>query len=111
MHGVGAVIPIHGETDVLARDVSIVPGTRVPAFGFCFPPSIVAEHIVQNMAEGKTRAIVILPDVKAYWFPLVRLATVKSIEVAQVAAEGCFPWRGSDGGLKNWRCPCWGMIA
>ena len=38
MHGVGAAIPIHGETNVLARDGSIVLGTIVPAFGFCCPP-------------------------------------------------------------------------
>ena len=65
MHVVGAAITIHGE---LVRDVSIVPGTVVPAFGFYFPPPIMAGHIVQQLAEGKAPAIVLLPDVKTYWF-------------------------------------------
>ena len=108
MHGVGAAIPIHGKTDALARDVSIVPGTI--AFRYCFPPPIMAGHIVQYLAECKARAVVILPDAKAYWFPSVRLATVRSTEMAQVATEGCFQWRSSNGGLKNQRYH-WGMIA
>ena len=55
--------------------------------------------------------VVLLPDVNAYRFPLVQLATVGSIEVAPVAAAGCFQWPSPDGGLKNWRYPRWGMVA
>ena len=33
-------------TDVLARDVLIVPGTTTPAFGFCFSPAVMAGHSV-----------------------------------------------------------------
>ena len=39
------------ETDVLAQDVSIVPGTTAPAFGFGFLPLVLAGHIVQHLAE------------------------------------------------------------
>ncbi|CAM9718774.1 unnamed protein product [Laminaria digitata] len=98
-------------TDVLAHDVSIVPGAGVPAFGFCFPPPVMAGHVVQHLAECKAHAVVLLPDVKAYWFPLVQLATVRSIEVAPVAGEGCFQWPRSDGCLTNWRYSRYGMIA
>ena len=41
-----------------------------------------AGHIVQHMAECKTHAVALLPDVKAYWIPLLQFATVKAIEVA-----------------------------
>ena len=98
-------------TDVLAQDVSIVPGTTVPAFGFCFPPPVVAGHTVQHLAECKAHAVVLLPDVKAYWFPLVQLAAVTSITVAPVAATGCFRWPSPKGGLRNWRYNRWGMVA
>ena len=98
-------------TDVFAQDVSIVPGTRVPAFGFCFPPPIMAGHLVQHLAECKAHAVVLLPDVKAYWFPLLQLATVRSVEVAPAAADGYFQWPSADGGLRNWRYPRWGMVA
>ena len=56
------------ETDVLAQDVSIVLGTTALAF---FPPPVMAGHIEQHLAECKAHAVVFLPDVKAYWFPLV----------------------------------------
>ena len=96
---------------MLAQDVSIVPGTTTPAFGFCFPPQVMAGHIVQQLAECKAHAVVFLSDVKAYWFPLMQLVTVRSIEVAPVAVAGCFQWPGSDDGLGNWRYPRWGMVA
>ena len=35
--------------DMFAQDILIVPGTRVPAFGFCFPPPIIAGHNLQHM--------------------------------------------------------------
>ena len=70
-----------------------------------------AGHNVQHLAECKAHAVVLLPGVKAYWFPLVQLATVRSIEVAPVAAAGCFQWPSPDGGLKNWRYLRWGMFA
>ena len=57
------------ETDVLAHNVSIVPGTRIPAFGFRFPPPIMAGHIVQHLVECRAHVVVFLPDAKAYWFP------------------------------------------
>ena len=98
-------------TDVFAQDVSILPGTRGPAFGFCFPPPIMAGHIVLHMAEYKAHAVALLPDVKAYWFPLLQFATVITIEVAPAAEDGCFLWPSVDGGLRNWPYPCWRMIA
>ena len=126
MPGVGAVLPMDwGGTarflsvrlcgsagaDVFAHDVSLVPDTGVPAVGFCFPPPIMAGHILQHLAECEARAVVLLPDVKAHWFPLVQLAAVRSIEVAAVVEEGCNQLPSPDGGLKSWRYPRWRMIA
>ena len=96
---------------MFAHDVSFAPGTSAPAVGFCFPPPIMAGHIVQHLVECEARALSLLPDVKAYWFPLVQLAAVRSIEVAAVAEKGCFQWPSPDGGLKNWRYPRWRMIS
>ena len=94
----GEVLPLFSQydcagsagTDVLAQDVSIVLDTTVPAFGFWFPPPVMAGHTVQHRAECKAHAVVLLPDVKAYWFPVVQLGEARSITVAPVAATGCF---------------------
>ena len=98
-------------TDVLAQDVAIVPGTTVPAFGFCFPPPIMAGHIVQHLAECKAQVVVLLPDIRAYWFRSVQLDTVRLIEVAPVVAAGYFQRPSPGGALKRWRYPRWGMVA
>ena len=98
-------------TDVLAQDVSIVPGTTVPTLGSRFPPPVMAGHIVRHLAECKAHGVVLLPDAKAYWFPVVQLAEVKSITVAPVAATGCFQWPSPKGGLRNLMYNRWGMVA
>ena len=90
--------------DALAQDASIAPGTTTPAFGFCFSPPVMSGHMCNN-------TVVLPPYVKAYWFPLVQVATVKPIEVPPVAAAGCFQLSSPDGGLRNWRHPRWWMVA
>ena len=96
-------------TDVFAQDISIVPGARVPALGFLFHPISWQDTLSKHMAECKAHAVALLPDVKAYWFPLLQLATVRPIEVAPVAADGRFQWPSADGGLLNWRYPSMGV--
>ena len=92
-------------TNVFAQDVSFVPDTYSPAFEFCLPPPITAGHTFQHMAESKAHAVALLPDVKAYWFPLLQLATFRSVEVAPAEADGRFQWRSAEGGLRNWQYP------
>ena len=55
-------------TDVFAHDVSLVPGTSVPAFGFCFPPPITAGYTVQHLAECEAREVVICRMLRAIGF-------------------------------------------
>lgn len=97
--------------DVLAQDVSCVPCAGEPAFGFCPPPPVMVGHVVQHLAECEARAVILVPDKGAYWFPLVHRATVRSLEVAPGAAEGFFQCPGSDVTLHDWRYPKWAMRA
>ena len=46
-------------TNVFVHDVSLVTGTSVPAFGFCFQPPIMAGHVVQHLAECEASAVVL----------------------------------------------------
>lgn len=97
--------------DVFAQNVAVLPGGHVPAFGFCFPPPVMAGHVVQHLAECRARAVVILPSVKAYWFPRVLSATTRSVEVAGINEGGVFVWPSAEGVLKTWRYPRWAMMA
>ena len=64
-------------TDFLAQDVSIVPSTTAPAFGFCFRP---------RLWRLKAQALVLLPNVTAYWFQVVQVAAGRPMTVALMAA-------------------------
>ena len=117
MHGVGAALPVDWGGTVLFLSVRLCwfsedrrvrarrfarSGYQCPGLRVSFPtPDHGRGHIVQHLAECEARAVVLLPDVKVHWFPLVQLATVRAIEVATVGAEGCFQWPSLDGGLKN----------
>ena len=78
--------------DALAQDVSKVPVTGEQAFGYCFPPPVMAGHIAQRLTECEAHAVIIVPDTRAYWFPLVQQATIRSFEVVPVAAPGYCQW-------------------
>lgn len=97
--------------DVFAQDVSLQPGSGDRAFGYCFPPPVMAGHIVQHLAECNAHAVIVVPGTKAYWFPRVQQATVRSRVVAPANAWGYFQLPGQDGSLKEWRYPRWSMVA
>ena len=46
--------------------------------------------ILQHMAECKARAVLIVPDQKHVWFPLLDEATVRSVEVYTVGDDTAF---------------------
>lgn len=97
--------------DVFAQDLAVLPGGAGPAFGFCFPPPVMAGHVVQHLAECRARAVVLLPGIKGYWFPRVLLASTRSVEVASVNESGVFVWPSAEGTLRPWRYPRWAMVA
>lgn len=97
--------------NVFAQDVSVMPGGAAPAFGFCFPPPVMAEHVAQHLAECKEHAVLLVPDVPAYWFSLVQRAAVRSVTVASRTQRGCFQWPSPHGSLKPRTYTRWGMIA
>ena len=67
-------------------------------------------HVVQHL-ECHAHAVVVVPDTKAYWHPLVQQAMVRSLEVASKGMFGFFQWPYQDGTLRGWRYPKWAMVA
>ena len=97
--------------DVLAHDVSVLPGTGDEAFGFCFPPPVMVGPVLQHLRECQAHAVLLVPDTRAFWFPLLQSATVRSVAVAAVGEVGVFQFPGKDGDLRPWRYPRWAMSA
>ena len=46
--------------------------------------------ILQHIAECKARAVLIVPDQKHAWFPLIDEATVRLVEVSMVGDDSAF---------------------
>ena len=91
--------------DVLAQDVSRLPGTGGQAFGYYFPSPNTVRHVVQHLAECHAHAVIVVPDTRACWYPLVQQAIVRSLQVAPKIMFGFFQWPYQDGTLREWRYP------
>ena len=97
--------------DVFAQDVSLRPGSLDRAFGYCFPPPVMAGHVVQHLAECHAHAVIVVPGSRSYWFPRVQQAAVRSLLISPPNAGGYFQWPCPDGSLKEWKYPRWSMVA
>ena len=103
--------PEFSGVDVLAQDVSRLPGTGEQAFGYCFPSPVMVGHVVQHLADCHPHAGIVVPDTRAYLYPLLQEAMVRSLEVAPKDMFGYSQWPYQDGTLREWRYPKWAMIA
>ena len=75
---------------ILGQDVSHIPGSANTCFGFCFPPPQMVAVALQHMRSCKARAVVVVPDDRQSWFPLLPAATVRSVPVAAKSDTGKF---------------------
>lgn len=104
-----------GVVDTFAKNVLLQPGSGGRAFGYCFPPPVVADHVVQHLAECNAHAGIVVQVTTVYWFPRVQQAAVRSRIVAPANAQGIFSatWPGRlpkrlavpalvHGGLRSW---------
>lgn len=75
--------------DILAQDVSRIPDIGNPYFAFCSPPSMVGVLLLQLQVR-QARAVFIVPDTRATWFPLMASATIRDQSVTTKANPGVF---------------------
>lgn len=78
------------DVDALGQDLSKMPGSTDPCFGFCFPPTTIVGVVLQRLSECRARAVVVVPDLRKSWYPLLKDATVRSVVLSQPAEESVF---------------------
>ena len=76
--------------DVHGQDVSHISGSANACFGFCFPTQQMVAVVLQHMQSCKARGVVVVPDDRQLWFPLLAAATVRSFPVAAKGGTGTF---------------------
>ena len=74
--------------DVLGQDVSHMPGSANACF--CFPPPQMVAVVLQHMQGCKDRVVVVIPDDRRSYFPLLATATVRSVPVAAKGGASTF---------------------
>lgn len=67
-----------------------MPDSSDPCFGFCFSPTNMVGVVWQHLAECQARAVVVVPDQKQSWFPLLAGVTVRSMAVSAPREDSAF---------------------
>lgn len=97
--------------DVFVQDVSIVQGTTNHPFGFCFPPLVMVGHVLQHLAECRARAVVVVPDIRPFWYSRLGQAATKSTIVPAKGQQGTFVWPHHRDGIREFVYANWVMRA
>ena len=97
--------------DVLGQDMSHMSGSANACFGFCFPPPQIIAVVLQHVQGCKARAVVVAPDDRQSWFPLLAAATVRSVPVAAKRGAGTFFRMHHQKGRMPFVFRQWGMRA
>ena len=97
--------------DFFAQDVARVPGGTARAFGFCFPPSALANPVMQHLAEQQAHAVVLLPSVAGLWEPRMGCARKRCVTVASPGDESKFFVEHHQRGPQPYVFSRWSMVA
>ena len=85
-----------------------MPGSANACFGSCFPPPLITV-VLQHMQGCKARAVVVVPDDRQSWFPLLAAATIRSVSVAAKEGAGTFFRMRHQKGRVSFVFRQWGM--
>lgn len=97
--------------DVLAQEISRLPGSHQKMFGYYPPPPSYDGNYDPTLGRvaGSRRDPAL--DIRAFLFPVLHQATVRSIIVAPSAAGGICQWPCYRRGLREWKYPKWAIRA
>ena len=76
--------------DFLEQDGSCVQGETAHAFGFCFPPTALANPVVQHLVKQRSHAVVLLPSVAGLWELRMGIARKRIVAVASSGDKSVF---------------------
>ena len=97
--------------DFFAQDVVRVPGETARAFGVCFPPTALANPVVQHLAEQQALAVVLLPSVAGLWEPRMGIARKRFVTVASPGDKSVFFVEHHQRSPQPYAFPRWNMVA
>ena len=76
--------------DVFSHNVSHMPGSLQKCFGYCFPQPSLVGVMLAHISKCEARALVVVPNTRASWFPMIAGAGVRSVQFASQGAGSQF---------------------
>ena len=76
--------------DVFSHNVNRMPGSLRKDFGYCFPQPSLVGIMSAHLSKCKARAVIVVPNTRASWFPMIKGAGVRSIQIAPKGEDSQF---------------------
>ena len=76
--------------DVFSHNVSHMPGSLQKCFGCCFPQPSLVGVVFAHISKCEAKAVIVVPNTRASWFPMINGARVRSVEIASQGAGSQF---------------------
>ena len=68
--------------DVFSHNVSHMPGSLQNCFSYCFPQPSLVGVVLAHISKYEARAVIVVPNTRASWFPMIEGAGVRSVQIA-----------------------------
>ena len=76
--------------DVFSHNVNHMPGSLRNCFGYCFPQPSLVGVVLAYIRKCKARAVIVAPNTRASWFPMIESVGVRSVQLASQGEDSQF---------------------
>ena len=76
--------------DVFSHNVNHMPGSLGKYFGYCFPQPSLVGVVLAHISKCEARAVIVVPNTRAPWFPMIEGAGVRSVQIASQGEDSQF---------------------
>ena len=76
--------------DVFSHNVNHMPGSLQKYFGYCFPQPSLVGVVLAHICKCQARAVIVVPNTRASWFPMIEGAGVRSVQIASQGEDSQF---------------------
>ena len=67
-----------------------MPGSLQNCFGYCFPQPSLVGVVLAHICKYQARAVIVVLNTRASWFPMIKEAGVRAVQIASQGADSQF---------------------
>ena len=76
--------------DVFSHNVNHMPGSLRKCFDHCLPQPSLMGIVLAPISKCEARAVIVVPNTRASWFPMIEGAGVRSVQIASKGEDSQF---------------------